>query len=171
MSARCGYERQRIGYTAGVFDLFHVGHLNILRAARAQCDQLIVGVTSDELCLATKGKAPVMPTAERTEIVEAVRYVDRVVPQATRDKLVAWRALHYDVLFVGDDWQGTPTWNELERVLAERGAAVVYLPYTRHTSSTLLRARLTAHPSTRPTATVTAVSASRRTPQIAGLTL
>jgi glycerol-3-phosphate cytidylyltransferase len=132
----------RFGYTAGVFDMFHIGHLNLLRAARVQCDWLIVGVTTDDLCLAAKGKLPVVPEAERVEILRAVRFVDQVVAQRTMDKLAARDEVHFDVIFVGDDWRGSPTWAALEVALAASRGEVVYLPYTRHTSSTRLRAEV-----------------------------
>jgi glycerol-3-phosphate cytidylyltransferase len=128
-----------IGYTTGVYDLFHIGHLNLLRNARALCDELIVGVTTDELCFEVKHKRPVVPYHERVEIVANVRYVDRVVEQASYDKLAAWRQLGFDVMFVGDDWRGTPEWNRFEDEFRPLGARIVYLPYTRHTSSSAVR--------------------------------
>ena len=132
-----------VGYTTGVYDMFHIGHLNVLRRARMACDHLVVGVTTDELSLAVKGKAPVIPFPERMEIVRAVRHVDEVVPQNSMDKLAAWEELRFDAVFVGDDWKGTDKWNALERDFAARGVRVHYFPYTTHTSSTLLRAALT----------------------------
>lgn len=131
-----------IGYTTGVYDLFHVGHLNLLRRAADQCDQLIVGVTTDELCLARKGKQPIVPFAERVEIVQAIRYVHRVVPQASMDKMEAWYTHRFDRVFVGNDWQGTPQWETYEAQFAEVGVDVVYFPYTVTTSSTVLRERV-----------------------------
>ena len=132
-----------IGYTTGVFDMFHIGHLNILRRAKAQCDYLIVGVSNDELCLSYKHKAPVVPFEERKAIIEAIRYVDEVVEQTDRDKFLAWQHYHFDRLFVGSDWQGTPFFTNLEAKLKEVGAEVFYLPYTQGTNSTLLREKLT----------------------------
>ena len=132
----------RIGYTTGVYDMFHVGHLNLLRRAKERCDYLIVGVTTDELSLSRKGKLPIVPYLERTEIVQNVRYVDEVVPQAHMDKLEAWNNLRFDVMFVGDDWKGTPAWNALEEQFATVGVEIVYFPYTDHTSSTQLRRRV-----------------------------
>ncbi|MCW2526762.1 MAG: glycerol-3-phosphate cytidylyltransferase [Pseudonocardiales bacterium] len=132
----------RIGYTTGVYDMFHVGHLNILRNARAQCDHLIVGVTTDEMSESRKGKRPVVPTAERMQIVESIRFVDQVVAQTSSDKMQAWRDNRFDVMFVGDDWKGTPTWDALEAEFAELGVEIVYFPYTTHTSSTMLRRAL-----------------------------
>ena len=127
-----------IGYTTGVFDLFHVGHLNILRRAKEQCDYLIVGVTVDEL-VAYKGKKAFIPYEERAAIVEAIKYVDKVVPQITMDKLKAWEELHFNKMFVGDDWKGTETWNHWEKVFGEKDVEIVYFAYTTKTSSTELR--------------------------------
>lgn len=132
------------GYTSGVFDLFHVGHLNILRRAADECDRLIVGVTTDELCLAMKGKRPVVPFEERVEIVRSMRFADEVVPQTSSSRTEAWEEHRFDVMFKGDDWRGTPGGDRMERELAAVGARVVYFPYTQQTSSTLLRAALTA---------------------------
>ena len=131
-----------IGYTTGVFDMFHIGHLNILRRASERCDRLIVGVTTDDLSESRKGKRPIIPQDERMEIVRSIRYVDSVVEQASMDKIQAWHDHHFDVMFVGDDWQGTTAWNQLERQFALVGARIEYFPYTAHTSSTALRAAL-----------------------------
>lgn len=130
-----------IGYTTGVFDLFHVGHLNILKRAKEQCDYLIVGVTVDEL-VAYKGKKAFIPYEERAAIVEAIRYVDKVIPQDSMDKMAAWEKLHFNKMFVGDDWKGTNTWNHWEEEFAKVGVEIVYFPYTKKTSSTLLREAL-----------------------------
>ena len=127
-----------IGYTTGVFDLFHIGHLNILRRAKEHCDYLIVGVTVDEL-VAYKGKKEFIPYEERAAIVEAIKYVDKVVPQVSMDKMAAWEELHFDRMFVGDDWKGTDTWNHWEEVFAPKGVEIVYFPYTGNTSSSELR--------------------------------
>ncbi len=135
-------KKRIIGYTTGVFDLFHVGHLNILRRAKEQCDYLIVGVSTDELCESYKHKAPIIPFEERIAIVEAIRYVDEVVPQYDRDKYAAWQRLHFDRMFVGDDWKGTSLFEELEKQFVEVGVEIVYFPYTKGTSSTTLRDRL-----------------------------
>lgn len=126
-----------IGYTAGVYDLFHIGHLNLLRNAKALCDKLIVGVTTDEL-VAYKHKKAVIPFSERMDIVRAIRYVDAVVPQETLDKCELWHKLRFDVLFVGDDWYASEQWTEYEERLRNVGVKVVYFPYTKGTSSTLL---------------------------------
>jgi glycerol-3-phosphate cytidylyltransferase len=134
----------RIGYAAGAFDLFHVGHLNILRHARSQCDYLIAGVVSDEMLLRTKGSYPVVPLAERLEIVRHISYVDEAVPEVLEDKLDTWRELQFHVFFKGDDWRGTKRGQDLERRFAEVGVDVVYFPYTVNTSSTILRNALAA---------------------------
>jgi len=133
---------ERVGYTTGVYDLFHVGHLNLLTRAREQCDRLIVGVTTDELALSVKGRRPTIPFEERAAIVKALRVVDEVVPQASMQKLDAWEKHRFDVVFVGDDHKGTRKWDEYEKAFADRGVAVVYFPYTLHTSSTLLNQAL-----------------------------
>lgn len=126
-----------IGYTTGVFDLFHIGHLNLLRKAKAQCDHLIVGVSTDDLVM-YKHKHAVIPFEERMEIVKAIKYVDEVVPQVNMDKMEAWKKLHFNVMFVGDDWKGTAKWNAYEKQFAEVGVKIVYFPYTKGTSSTLI---------------------------------
>ena len=128
-----------VGYVPGGFDMLHVGHLNILRAARERCDRLVVGVAVDESLIAMKGRPPVIPHAERMELVASLRFVDPVVPDHAQDKRVAWRTHPFDVLFKGDDWQGTEKGARLEEEMAEVGARVVYLPYTPSTSSTMLR--------------------------------
>ncbi|GGC99837.1 cytidyltransferase [Tersicoccus solisilvae] len=132
----------RVGYAAGAFDLFHVGHLNILRQARSRCDHLIAGVVSDEMLELTKGRRPVVPLAERLEIVEHIRYVDQVHAEVVPDKLDTWRELRFTHFFKGDDWRGTERGLLLEREFAAVGVEVVYFPYTLHTSSTKLRAAL-----------------------------
>jgi glycerol-3-phosphate cytidylyltransferase len=131
-----------VGYAPGAYDMFHVGHLRILRRARLACDYLIAGVVTDEVLEQAKGKRPVVPLEERLEIVRAVSFVDAAVVDTSNDKLVMWRELHFDVLFKGDDWKGTPKGERLETALAGVGARVVYFPYTAHTSSTLLRQQL-----------------------------
>ncbi|MFF5858840.1 adenylyltransferase/cytidyltransferase family protein [Streptomyces sp. NPDC012751] len=133
---------QRIGYAPGVFDLFHVGHLNILRRARERCDRLVAGVVADEQVVHLKGRRPVVPLAERLDIVRGLRYVDEAVVEATADKLEMWERIGFHVVFKGDDWRGTEKWTTLERRFAQVGVEVVYFPYTLHTSSTLLRAAL-----------------------------
>lgn len=127
-----------IGYTTGVFDLFHIGHLNILKRAKELCDTLIVGITVDELVYKRKNKFPVIPFNERREIVKAIRYVDKVVPQESMDKLQAWKKYNFDVMFVGDDWKGTDSWKIIENQMKSVGAEVIYFPYTKTTSSILI---------------------------------
>ena len=135
-------KKYKIGYTTGVFDMFHIGHLNILRRAKELCDYLIVGVTTDALCEARKNKLPIICEDDRVAIVEAIRYVDRVVRQTDMDKLAAVRELGADAVFVGSDWKGTAAWQEYERQLAEVGCEVVYLDHTDGISSTVLRERM-----------------------------
>ncbi len=130
--------RTLVGYTAGVFDMFHVGHLNLFRHARASCGFLIVGVTTDELAEARKGVRPVIPLIERMAILQHVRYVDHVVPQASIDKLEAWEVLKFDVLFVGDNLRGATGWTTVEQEMAEVGVDVVYLPATHVRTGDLL---------------------------------
>ena len=132
-------EKLVIGYTTGVFDLFHVGHLNILQKARSLCDYLIVGVSTDELVQQEKGIMPVIPFSERISIVENMRFVDKTVSQDSYDKIAAWKILQFNRVFVGDDWKGTPRWLELEGAFKEINVGITYLPYTRTTSSTLIR--------------------------------
>lgn len=130
------------GYVPGVFDMFHVGHLNVINNARPHCDELIVGVVSDAVVERMKGKPPVVPLGERMEVVAALRGVDRVVVDEHGDKFDSWKEFRFDVIFKGDDWAGTPKGMKLERDLETVGARVHYFPYTRHTSSTLLRQAL-----------------------------
>lgn len=134
--------RRRVGYAPGVYDLFHIGHLNILRRAREQCDYLIAGVVSDEMAELAKGKAPVVPTSERLEIVQHIVFVDEAIVETVPHKLDTWREHPFDVIFKGEDWHGTTKGFRLERDFAAVGVDVCYLPYTIHTSSTLLREAL-----------------------------
>lgn len=131
-----------IGYTTGVFDMFHIGHLNILKKAKDYCDYLIVGVTTDELCASYKHKTPIIPYEERKAIVEAIRYVDEVVPQTDRDKYGAWERLQFNRMFVGDDWKGSPLFLEVEQKFRKVGVDIVYFPYTQGTSSSILREKI-----------------------------
>lgn len=126
-----------IGYTTGVFDLFHIGHLNLLKNAKAMCDKLIVGVTSDEL-VSYKNKTAVIPFEERMEIVRNVVHVDAVVRQDSMDKMEMWTKLKFDLMFVGDDWHNTPKWDALEKDFNDVGVKIVFFPYTKGTSSTLI---------------------------------
>lgn len=134
----------RIGYAPGVYDLFHVGHLNILRHARSQCDYLIAGAVSDEMAEFAKGRRPVVPLAERLEILKSIRYIDQVHAETVPDKIDTWREVGFDIIFKGDDWRGTRKGRKLEADFAAVGVDVIYFPYTVHTSSTLLRRVLTA---------------------------
>lgn len=127
-----------VGYTAGVFDMFHVGHLNLFRRAHDLCGFLIAGVTTDALARELHGTTPVVPLVERMAIVQHVRFVDHVVPQTTADKLAAWEVLKFDVLFAGDNLRGTARWKLVERDMAEVGVDVVYLPATHVRSGELL---------------------------------
>lgn len=127
-----------IGYTTGVFDLFHIGHLNLLEKAKANCDYLIVGVSTDEIVQEYKHKRPIIPFEERFRIVEAIKYVDKVVPQISMDKYLAWKELHFDVLFHGSDWKGTEMYNNIQKKLNSVGVDIVFFDYTQGTSSTEL---------------------------------
>lgn len=135
-------KKYKIGYTTGVFDLFHIGHLNILKRAKEQCEFLIVGVTSDELCFKRKNKFPIISLSDRMSIVGAIRYVDKVVVQSDMNKYAAISKYNVDVVFVGSDWRGTPQWIEYERQFKEKNCAVEYLPHTDGISSTILKQTL-----------------------------
>ena len=135
-------KRYKVGYTKGVFDMFHIGHLNILRRAKEQCEYLIVGVSTDELVKEYKNKTPIIPFEERAEIVQSIDCVDEVVAQENRDKFWAWKKIGFDVMFVGDDWKGKPLFVEVEEEFKKVGVDVVYFPYTKDTSSTILREKL-----------------------------
>lgn len=136
-------KKYKIGYTAGVYDMFHVGHLNVIMNAKNYCEHLIVAVSTDEVVQMNKGKSPIIPYEERAKIVGAIRYVDEVVPQTDySDKLGAAKRYGIDVIFVGDDWKGTDKWNQIERQLKEIGVDLVYLPYTHSISSTMLREKI-----------------------------
>ena len=136
----------RVGYVPGVYDMFHIGHLNVLRNARLHCDHLIAGVVSDEMAAVAKGREPIVPLVERLEIVRSVRYVDEAVAETVADKVEMWRRFRFDVLIKGDDWRNTPKGRALEERMAEVGVEVIYLPYTAHTSSSLLRRVLVGFP-------------------------
>ena len=127
-----------IGYTTGVFDMFHIGHLNVIRKAKEECDYLIVGVSTDELVQVEKNKTPVIPYEERAEIVSSLKYVDKVVPQIDKNKFKAWERYHFDKMFVGSDWKGSPQWEKFEEQLSPYGVEIVYLPHTDGISSTKL---------------------------------
>lgn len=135
-------KKYKIGYTTGVFDMFHIGHLNILRRAKEQCEYLIVGVSTDELVKEYKNKTPIIPFDERCAIVKAIRYVDEAVPQSDMEKLKAIKKYNVDVVFVGSDWKGTPQWGNYEKEFDNVGCKVEYLDHTDGISSTILRERL-----------------------------
>lgn len=134
-----------IGYTQGTYDMFHIGHLNLLMHAREQCDYLVVGVNSDELVSSYKNKCAIVPLVERMTIVGALRCVDRVMACDTLDKKSAYDAVHFNRLFIGDDWKGNPRWVATEQEMKALGVELVFLPYTRNTSSTLLREKLAGY--------------------------
>ena len=131
-------KKYKVGYTTGVFDMFHIGHLNILKNAKAQCDELIVGVSTDELVKEYKHKTPIITFDERIAIVSAIRYVDRVVPQTSMDKMKAWEQLHFNALFHGTDWKGSDMYNIIVEQFNTVNVDVVFLPHTDGTSSTIL---------------------------------
>ena len=134
-----------IGYTSGVYDMFHIGHLNVIKNAKSQCDFLIVGVSTDEVVEKNKNKKPVIPFNDRKAIVESIKYVDKVIPQTRYDiegKIQTVIENHVDIMFVGSDWQGTEKWNIIEKELTNIGCRVVYLPHTDGISSTLLRQKI-----------------------------
>lgn len=135
-------KKYKVGYTTGVFDMFHIGHLNILRHAKELCDYLIVGVTTDELCFKRKNKYPIICEEDRMAIVDAIEYVDKVVPQIDMNKIKPVVDFGVDVVFVGSDWKGTEAWNQYEKDFAEHDCSVVYLDHTDGISSTILREKL-----------------------------
>lgn len=134
-------KKYNVGYTTGVFDLFHIGHLNVLRNAKSYCNKLIVGVTDDEL-VRYKNKKSVIPFDERIEIVKHINFVDQVVCQSNMDKMSMWNKLKFDVMFVGDDWKGTDKWNKIEAQFSKINVDLIYFPYTKGTSSTLINSTL-----------------------------
>lgn len=136
--------KETVGYTTGVFDLFHIGHLRLLQRAKSKCDRLIVGVSTDELVQSYKDKTPIIPFEERIEIVSALKCVDEVVPQTHRDKIAAYHEIKFDVMFVGSDWKGSELFTKVEAELAGHGVEVVYFEYTKNVSSTSLQSTLQA---------------------------
>ncbi len=132
-------KKYKIGYTTGVFDMFHIGHLNILRRAKEQCDYLIVGVSTDETVQSYKSKTPIIPYEERAQIVAAIKYVDKVVPQTSMNKMEAYKVLKFDALFHGSDWKGSSMYDKIIKDFAEIGVDVVFLPHTEGISSTIIR--------------------------------
>ncbi len=135
-------KKYKIGYTTGVYDLFHIGHLNIIKRAKEQCDYLIVGVSTDELVESYKHKTPTIPFEERIAIVEALKYVDMAVPQTSMNKMEAWEKYHFDAVFHGDDWKGSDMYNEMEKRFATVGVDMVFLPHTAGISSTEISKKL-----------------------------
>tara|TARA_B100000767_G_C19715855_1_gene514927 strand:- start:738 stop:1157 length:420 start_codon:yes stop_codon:yes gene_type:complete len=129
-------KKKVVGYTSGVYDLFHIGHLNLLKKAKEQCDYLIVSVSTNELVQEYKNRKPIINLKDRMAIVEAIKYVDKVVPQINRDKLEAFHTFKFDKIFVGSDWKGSDLWNNLENELNQFGSKVVYFEYTSGTSTT-----------------------------------
>lgn len=132
-------KKYKIGYTQGVYDMFHIGHLNLLNHAKEQCDYLIVGVNSDALVQAYKHKTPVIPEAERQMIVANIKAVDECIVVEDLDKVKTWQKLHFDAIFIGDDWKGNPRWEQTRIDLAKIGVDLVFLPHTDGISSTMLR--------------------------------
>ena len=147
-----------IGYAPGAYDLFHVGHLNVLRQAREHCDALVAGVVADEICELTKGVRPFVPLEERLEIVRSVGIVDEVYAETTTDRRDAWQDVRFHRILKGDDWRGTPKGLALEERLGAVGVEVVYFPYTMHTSSTMLRRAVQGRASTQPSRAVPALA-------------
>lgn len=135
-------KKYKLGYTTGVFDLFHIGHLNILRRAKEQCEVLIVGVSTDELVQEYKHKTPVFSFEERAKIVSAIKYVDRVVPQTSMNKLEAWENLKFEAIFHGDDWKGSGLYNKVEEEFKKVGVDMVFLPHTDGTSSSIITQKI-----------------------------
>ena len=132
-------KKYKIGYTTGVFDMFHIGHLNILRRAKEQCDYLIVGVSLDEVVLSYKNKKPIIPYEDRAAIVGAIKYVDKVIPQCSMNKMEAYEKYKFDAIFHGSDWKGTDRYNKIIEEFSAIGVDVVFLPHTEGISSTLIR--------------------------------
>lgn len=135
-------EKKIIGYTDGVYDMFHVGHLNMLKEAKKRCDELIVGVHSDAIVEGYKNRKTIISETDRREIVGSIKYVDRAVINETRDKMELWKKHKFDVIFIGDDWKGTERWNKFEKQLATVGVRVEYIPYTQGVSTTMLREKV-----------------------------
>jgi glycerol-3-phosphate cytidylyltransferase len=132
------HKKEIVGYTTGVFDMFHIGHVNILRNAKSMCDKLIVGVSTDKLVLKNKNKMPIISFKERKKIIESCKFVDKVIAQHNIDKYEEWKGRPFDRLFVGDDWKGTKKWKNFEKKFKKVGVQIIYFPYTKGTSSTIL---------------------------------
>ena len=131
-------KKYRIGYTQGTYDMFHIGHLNLINHAKEYCDHLIVGVNSDALVRSYKHKSPVIVESERAEIVRNIKAVDECVIAETLDKEVALARYHFDAIFIGDDWKGDPRWEQTGAAMAKHGVDLVFLPRTEGISSTKL---------------------------------
>lgn len=134
--------KKAIGFTAGTFDMFHIGHLNLIRNARARCDYLIVGVNSDRLVQEYKGKNAIVPLEERMEIIRALRFADEVIRVDSLDKKISWKQKHYNILFIGDDWKGNARWEATAMEMKQYGVETIFLPHTEGTNSTMLREKL-----------------------------
>ncbi len=135
-------KKYKVGFTDGVYDMFHIGHLNMIREAKKYCDHLIVGVHSDEIVESYKHRKTIINEHDRCEIVGSLKDVDEAVINTTRDKMELWKKYHFDVIFIGDDWKGTERWNNFEIILGEVGVSVEYLPYTKGISTTKIREQL-----------------------------
>jgi glycerol-3-phosphate cytidylyltransferase len=135
-------KKYKVGYTTGVFDMFHIGHLNILKRAKEQCEYLIVGVSTDEVVQSYKHKLPVIPFEDRIAIVEAIKYVDKVVTQTSLDKMEAYKVLKFDAIFHGSDWKGSTMYDKLAEDFAKVGVDIVFLPYTNGVSSSIIREKV-----------------------------
>lgn len=135
-------KKYKIGYTDGVYDLFHVGHLNMINTAKEYCDYLIVGVHGDEVVKDYKNRVPIINEKDRKTIIESIKGVDKAVINQFRDKLKLWELYHFDVVFIGDDWKGTERWNQFEKLLNEIGVDVVYVPYTKGISTTEIKKKI-----------------------------
>ncbi|RHO89646.1 glycerol-3-phosphate cytidylyltransferase [Ruminococcus sp. AF41-9] len=131
-----------IGYTQGTFDMFHIGHLNLIKNAKRHCDYLVVGVNSDDLVESYKNKRPIIPLDERVEIMRAIKYVDEVIVTNTLDKKEIWEKVRFNEIYIGDDWKGNERWEKTGKEMEQLGAKLVFLPYTKDTSSTMLREKL-----------------------------
>lgn len=131
-----------IGYTQGTFDMFHIGHLNLIKNAKRHCDYLVVGVNSDDLVESYKNKRPIIPLDERVEIMRAIKYVDEVIVTNTLDKKEIWEKVRFNEIYIGDDWKGNERWEKTGKEMEQLGAKLVFLPYTKYTSSTMLREKL-----------------------------
>lgn len=135
-------KKYKIGFTDGVYDMFHVGHLNMIRKAKERCEYLIVGVHSDEIVESYKHRKTIINENDRREIVGAIKEVDKAVINYTRDKIELLKLYNFNVVFIGDDWKGTERWNNFEKELAKRGVKVEYIPYTKGISSTMIREKI-----------------------------